>query len=480
MSQRFRHTLAGLALLALPASVAAQPVVSVEPATPDVTFIKPVGVKAAPGQGGRLYVVEQGDGNARSRVMTLVPGDAAPAVFLDLTDRVVAGGEQGLLGLAFHPDYAANGRLLVYYTGRTGAGQLVSRVSEVRRSASDPLQADPATESVVLEVPQPFGNHNGGTVAFGPDGYLYFGLGDGGGQGDPRGNGQDLTTLLGAILRLDVDVPGVPYGIPPDNPFAGTSGPEREEIWAYGFRNPYRFSVSDAGLWVGDVGQNEWEEVDRVERGGNYGWKQVEGPVCYIAGCDLSAYEPPVVSYRHNSQGGYSITGGFVVQDPSSQLNNHYLYGDFMSGRMWALPIEGGDPVVLLESVPNGQGGQRLVNISAIEDAGGAILLVDYNGTIYQLSTPGTPTEGAPEGGLLALSLAGPNPSLGATAVRVRSDVPVRVTVIDVQGREVAVLWDGPAPSAPLAVDDALAPGVYTVRAVTAESVATLRMVRVR
>ena len=472
-----------LLAVVMAAQLAAQPVVTAEPATPGVTFAKPVGVKAAPGQGGRLYVLEQGDRTLPSRVVTLVPGDAAFTEFLDLSDRAVTDQEAGLLGLAFHPSYEANGRLFVSYTAPAGGqGVFVSRVSEFARSATDPLRADPGSERVVLEVPQPANNHNGGTVAFGPDRYLYVGLGDGGGGGDPFANGQDPTTLLGAILRLDVDdVPeGAGYGIPADNPFAA-DGPERDEIWAYGFRNPYRFSVSDAGLWVGDVGQNAWEEVDRVEAGGNYGWNQVEGPVCYVPGCDLDAYEKPVVSYPHTDAGGYSITGGFVFENAGSDLSGHYLYGDFATGRLWGLPVAGGGPVVLLESVPDGEGGRRTVQISAIEKGDPTtpdFLVVDYAGTIYRLTPRATAAEPGRQPAALAVTLAGPNPSRGTTAVRVRSDAPVRVSVLDVQGREVALLWDGPAPPERLEVDGALAPGVYAVRAVSAQGAATLRLVR--
>lgn len=475
-------TLALLAALA-GAPLRAQPVVTVEPATPGVTFAKPVSVRAAPGQPSRLYVLEQGDGRQPSRVVTVVPGDAAATVFLDLSDRAVAGGEAGLLGLAFHPDYAASGRLFVHYTApASGAGVFVSRVSEFARSAADPLRADPASERVVLEVPQPAANHNGGTVAFGPDGFLYVGLGDGGGAGDPFGNGQDATTLLGAILRLDVDsVPeGAAYGVPADNPFAGGAGPERAEIWAYGFRNPYRFSVSDAGLWVGDVGQNAWEEVDLVEPGGNYGWNEVEGPACFRAGCDLDAFEPPVASYPHTEAGGRSVTGGVVVSGTGGPLDGLYLYGDFVSGRLWGLAGAGGEPAVLLESVPDGDGGRRTLRISSIDQAGGAVLVTDYGGTVYRLVAAPTAAGPGRAPAALAVTWAGPNPSRGETAVRVEGEGPVRVAVVDVRGREVSVLWDGPAPPGRLAVGAALAPGVYAVRAVSAGGSATLRLVRVR
>lgn len=456
------------------APAAAQPIAEVLDATPGVRFTRPVGVEMAPGQWERLYVIEQGGGGDPSRVLTLEPGDDEPTVFLDLDGKTVAGGEAGLLGLAFHPDYDTNGRLFVSYTAPVASpvvGQrvMVSRVSEFARSAEDPFRADPASERVLLEVDQPETNHNGGTVDFGPDGYLYVGLGDGGGQGDRYENGQDPTTLLGAILRIDVDdVPeGAAYGIPEDNPFAQTDGPERDEIYAYGFRNPFKFDAGPGGLWVGDVGEGRWEEVDRVEAGGNYGWNQVEGPECFQAGCDLGAYEPPVVAYAHDAEGGVSITGGFVVYVTDLALSFHYVYGDFGSGRLWALPDGGGDPFILAETFPDFDGGRRTINISSIDPGalGSDVLVTDYtSGTIYQLVSAGTPTEAGPARDRLALELTGPNPTPARTAFRVETEGPVRVSVFDVRGREVAVLWDGPAPRAPLVLDAAeWAPGVYTV-----------------
>lgn len=473
-----------LALLAAAAAPALAQIAFVEPAVPGVTFRNPVGVEIAPGQPDRLYVIEQGGTSAASRVLTIVPGEAAPTTFLDVSENAVAGGEAGLLGLAFHPGYASNGRLFVSYTAAVpGVAVFVSRLSEFTRSATDPLRADSSSERVILEVEQPADNHNGGTVRFGPDGLLYWGLGDGGGGGDPFENGQDPTTLLGTIVRIDVDdVPdGEPYGIPDDNPFAMTDGPERDEIFAYGFRNPFKFSAQPSGVWVGDVGQNKWEEVDLVVAGGNYGWNEVEGPECYRAGCDLDAYEPPVVVYDHGSEGGFSITGGYVVEATDLVLSFHYLYGDFVSGRLWGLPLGSDEPVLLLDSVPTANGGQRAPLISSIDPGpdGTDILLTDYGGTIYRLMTGGSAGDAGPRPGP-ALALAGPSPFRDATAVRVEGPGAVRVSVVDVRGREVAVLHDGPAPGR-LAVDGrALAPGAYAVVARSATGTTVRWVVRAR
>ncbi len=479
MRRRFASVLFLAALAA--ASAWAQPAVNVEFATPGVTFVQPVGVEVAPGQSERLFVLEQGSSPSPSRILTLAPGDAAATVFLDLSSRAATGGEGGLLGLAFHPDYASNGRLFVSYTAPPeGGGAFTSRVSEFRRSASDALSADLASERVVLSLEQPRANHNGGTIDFGPDGMLYIGFGDGGGAGDPFDNGQDLTTLHSAILRIDVDdVPeGQDYAVPSDNPFVGGTAGDRPEIWAYGFRNPFKFDVSALGLWVGDVGQNAWEEIDLVERGGNYGWPQVEGPACYVPGCDLDAYLAPVVSYGHDAQGGRSVTGGVPFQALDSTLDGHYLYGDFVSGRMWALRFQETDPAVLLETFPDGQGGQRRINISSIDNAGDRVLVTDYGGTIYQVVPRSTSSGPAPEAGRLGLAMAGANPGSRA-AVRVETLDPVRVRVFDVRGREVATLWDGPAAPGTLELRG-LAPGVYLVRAETMREAAVLRVSVVR
>lgn len=474
--------------LAAPAALA-QTVVA-EDAFPGVRFAAPVGVEVAPGQPDRAYVVEQGGRGAPSRVVTLRAGDAAPSTFVDLSDRVVTGGEAGLLGLAFHPDYAQNGRVFVSYTApvaspQTGVRVFVSRVSEFARSATDPLRADPATERVLLEVDQPESNHNAGAILFAPDGTLLIALGDGGGGGDPFQNGQDVTTLLGALLRIDVDdVPqGAPYGIPDDNPFALTDGPERDEIYAYGFRNPWKVSAtSDGAIWLGDVGQNRWEEVDRVEAGRNYGWNEVEGPECFRSGCDLDAYAGPVVSYGRSE--GQSITGGYVVETPGSALQGAYLYGDFQSGRLWAFR-EGSDPELLLTTVPT-PGGEQSPLIASIDPGppegplGGDPLVVDYSGRIYRLRAAATAAE--PATAALAARVAGPNPFRERTEIVVEAPAgePVSVVVYDVLGRTVGRLHDGPVSGTLRLRVEGLAPGAYTVRVSTLSGRQTLSMVRVR
>lgn len=278
-------------------------------------------------------------------------------VYLDISARVAAtpgGGELGLLGLALHPKYETNGQFFVYYTaGDAGPPRTrVSRVSRFRVSALDPNAADPGSEKVILEFAQPFDNHNAGQLAFGPDDYLYIATGDGGAGGDPQGNAQDRTVLLGKILRLDVDS-GDPYAIPPDSPFAGNTDGYREEIYAYGLRNPWRFSFDrpTGRLWAGDVGQLTREEIDVIENGQNYGWDCREGTLAYTGPPDGPSPECATVTgliepvWDYGRSLGNSVTGGYVYRgDSLSSLVGKYVFGDYGSGRIWALTYDGMNP----------------------------------------------------------------------------------------------------------------------------------------
>lgn len=272
----------------------------------------------------RLFIVEQ-----RGRIRVLLGGELRESPYLDISDLVSGGNEQGLLGLAFHPDFGSNGFAYVNYTNGAGDTRIV-RYTE----SPDGLTLDPSTLKEILFVEQPFGNHNAGQLLFGPDGMLYIPLGDGGSGGDPQGNGQNPGTLLGSILRIDVDG-GDPYAIPPDNPFA--SGGGRPEIWALGVRNPWRndFDAEGGVIFVADVGQNEWEEVSVAplsQAGVNYGWNTVEGPDCYQASnCDRTGLLDPAVSYSHAD--GCSITGGHVYRGSAiAGLAGTYFYSDYCSG----------------------------------------------------------------------------------------------------------------------------------------------------
>lgn len=325
---------------------------------------------------GRLFVVEQ-----PGRIRMLERGGLLPGPFLDITERVLAGGERGLLGLAFHPDYRRNGRLFVNYTRQSDGATVVA---EYRRGAS-PALASP-DERILMVVPQPFANHNGGMVAFGPDGFLYIGLGDGGSGGDPGNRGQNPQELLGKILRIDVDR-GDPYGIPPDNPYVKEAG--RPEIYALGLRNPWRFSFdSQTGeLWTADVGQHKWEEIDLVERGGNYGWRVMEGVHCFnpALSCETDGLKLPVLEYAHE-QGRCSIIGGYVYRGRAiPDLAGRYVYGDFCSGEIFVLQRRShGEPLrqpqVLLKS--------QLRIASFGEDESGELYVLDHGGGVYRLAAP--------------------------------------------------------------------------------------------
>ena len=320
----------------------ALPSVRAETVFPGVSFDRMVFLTHPDGIPDRLYLVLQ---PGRILAFDNVPNPSSPETFLDIRNRVSdRGNEEGLLGLAFDPDYANNRYFYVYYSAASPRRSVIARY-HVPPGADG---VDPSTEKIIMEIGQPYSNHNGGQVTFGPDGYLYVGLGDGGSGGDPRGHGQDLRTLLGTILRIDVstlDELGS-YAVPPDNPFVGVQG-ARPEIWAYGLRNPWRFSFDreTGDLWTGDVGQNKLEEIDIIRPGLNYGWNIVEGSLCFRdSPCSSEGLEPPVTEYGRD--GGCSVTGGYVYRGPRiPSLVGAYLYGDFCTGNIWALRHDGSQVV---------------------------------------------------------------------------------------------------------------------------------------
>jgi glucose/arabinose dehydrogenase len=338
------------------------------------TFDSPVYVTAPPGDRRRLFVVEQG-----GRIRVLVDGRRRATPFLDIAGQVTAGGEQGLLSMAFAPDYATSGLFYVYFTDRNGD----QRIVEYRRSTAERADRGSARLLILQRDHEP--NHNGGLLLFGPDGLLYAGTGDGGGGGDrhgPRGNGQNLGTLPGKILRIDPRPSGGrPYGIPPSNPFVGRAG-ARGEIWAYGLRNPWRFAFDPAGqaLIVADVGQNEIEEVSIARRGANLGWRVFEGRSRYAPGESAPGAVPPVIQ-RFHRDGNCSITGGIVVRDRGlPALRGQYVFGDFCAGRIEAARIRG--------NTARGVHRTRLRVDSLAsfgEDAAGRAYAVSLSGPVYRL-----------------------------------------------------------------------------------------------
>jgi len=332
---------------------------------------QPVDLEAI--EDGRLFIVQQA-----GTILVSQDGQIQGTPFLDLRDRVnTNGSERGLLGLAFDPNFAQTGDFYVDYTG-AGGDTFVSRFH------TDPgsNRTDPSSEQNLLHIKQPYANHNGGHLAFGPDGYLYIGMGDGGSGGDPQGNGQNLGVLLGKLLRIDVNN-GDPYAIPPDNPFVNQPD-ARPETWAYGLRNPWRFSFDSTtgDLYIGDVGQNQWEEIDFQPAGDpggqNYGWSIREGFHEYKG--QAAGLIDPVVEYSHSD--GCSVSGGVVVRDPDLPAwQGVYLYGDFCSGSVWGLLRQ-----------PDGSWlNNRLFQTSAAisgfgVDAAGHVYMIDHSGGLYHLA----------------------------------------------------------------------------------------------
>ena len=340
-------------------------------------FSSPLDVQAVPGDRTRLFVVEQ-----VGRIRIVRGGAVLPTPFLDIADRISTGGERGLLGLAFHPRYAQNGRFFVNYTDRMGH----THIAEFRASPGADA-ADPAREQLVLFVTQPFANHNGGGLAFGNDGMLYIALGDGGSAGDPLGNGQSTGTHLGKILRIDVDR-GTPFAIPPDNPFVANAA-VLPAIWAYGLRNPWRFAFDRAtgDLYIGDVGQNALEEVDvglAARRGGeNYGWSIMEGSRCFRSGCPTAGLTLPVVEYGRGD--GCSITGGVVYRGCRMPgYHGTYFYGDYCTAMIRSFRLVGGQ--ALDQRDWTAALGRGIGNISSFGvDADGEVHIVDHGGAIYRV-----------------------------------------------------------------------------------------------
>lgn len=368
-------------LLLIPSLFAEEPNIStvkLQNAFPNLKFNNPVDLTYADDGSNRIFVVEK---IGKIQVFENENNAAASSVFLDISDRVYDRGECGLLGLSFHPKFKTNGYFFVNYTTKKPVKTIVARFQVDPKNKSKAL---PESFLSIIEIDQPYENHNGGQIIFGPDGYLYIGMGDGGSGGDPKNFGQNLNSLLGKMLRIDVDktTDGLNYSIPASNPFVKKSPEIREEIYAYGLRNPWRFSfdAKTKKLWCGDVGQNLWEEIDIITSGGNFGWKIMEGTNRFNNSTeDSKMLIPPVFEYKH-AAGNCSITGGFVYYGKkANSLVGHYIYGDYCSKNVWKLNASNYQNTLILVAPAS-------INSFGV-DSKNELYLLGNNGIIYEFVT---------------------------------------------------------------------------------------------
>jgi glucose/arabinose dehydrogenase len=364
-----------------------------QPAYPTLStvFLYPIELKSVPDTSNRMFVVEK---HGKIYAISTSGTTTTAKLFLNLSSIVSqsgVSGETGLLGLAFHPDYANNGYFYVNYTNSL-SGSLKSYISRFQVSSTNPDSALFSSKFDILNISQPYGNHNGGCLNFGLDGYLYCAFGDGGSGGDPLGNGQNKSVLLGKILRLNVDSAATPlnYSIPIDNPFYGNAQGFREEIFTYGMRNTWRFSLDSVSqkMWAGDVGQNAYEEIDILESGNNYGWNVMEGLHCYNATiCDTTQKRKPIWEYAQGSS-NYSVTGGYVYRGSlMPALYGKYIYGDYVSGRIWALNYDGINPTTnaLIIDRPTATAQQKSISAFGVDRQNNIYVISYGEGKIYKI-----------------------------------------------------------------------------------------------
>jgi glucose/arabinose dehydrogenase len=418
-------------------------------AFPDLNFEFVVDIQSTKEFPDYLFVVEQS-----GKIQLVNLEQQTKEEFLDLSSKLLFGGEQGLLGLAFHPNFPDSNYFYLNYTVGSPRRTLITRVSVSKLNS---LEVINGSEIELLSVDQPFSNHNGGQIAFGPDGYLYISCGDGGSGGDPQNNAQNRSNLLGTIARIDVDSQdsGIKYSIPDSNPYKGNTDGFREEIFAYGLRNVWRFSFDSQGnIWAGDVGQNALEEIHLIESGKNYGWRIIEGSQCFnpAIGCDKNGLELPIFEYSHASGAGRSITGGYVYEGNSIEpLKQKYVYGDFVSGNIWSL--QKSDDQVINTLIANTDLSVSTFGI----DQNKELYFADYgSGIIYKFIDNSTSVENNLYDRDYRLEQNYPNPFNPVTSIQYnipnqlagRQDSqfstlhsePVTLKIYDITGREVATL----------------------------------------
>jgi glucose/arabinose dehydrogenase len=426
--------LLGVALILPARANSATTVAEAFPALPE--FTQPIDIQDPRDGTDRLFVVER---PGRLVVFENDPATSTRTVFLDIADSVTTQVEGGLLGLAFHNNYESNGYLYVLYTAASPRRTIVARFTA---SGGNPDLADPNSELRILELPKTNLFHNGGCLAFGADGYLYISLGDDG----QTQLSQNLSSLAGKLLRIDVDNPGagIEYGIPQDNPFAGNQSGYREEIFAFGFRNPWRFSLDadDGTIWLGDVGQGDWEEVDVVRKGRNYGWPRMEGNMCYSPStCDTNGLNIDLPVFEYSHAGGAAVTGGYVYRGPSlPSLFGKYIYADYIRGTIWALSYNGVDPPV--NATVHGNPSPGAIG-SFGTDVAGELYFASFDGNIYRFFETATAV-GTPPPPVGALGLVHPNPFQTTASIEytVAASSRTALEVFDIRGRRVAALFD--------------------------------------
>jgi len=458
----------------------------IKEAFPNLSFTNIVDIQSANDDTNRMFVVSQ---KGYIYVFENRADVTNYKTVLNISSTISSGGERGLLGLAFHPNFKENGYIYVDYTIGNPLRTVISRFYSDPQSSEE---VDITTELVLLEVLQPYSNHNGGQISFGPDDYLYISFGDGGSANDPDSNGQNRSTLLGSIIRIDVDSSTIdqPYKVPADNPYLENNEGYLEEIFASGLRNAWRFSFdSESGdLWAADVGQGKWEEINIVKSGGNYGWNTMEGFDCFnsSSGCDQTGLELPVWQYGHNSDGGYSITGGFVYHGNNAyELQNKYIYGDFVTGNIWMLEMTNNIPENELISKTDYQ-----ISTFGV-DENNELYFADYNtGKIYTFE--GTKVSVSNQNDKINFSLHQNYPNPFNPSTKIKYSIPavsngivasstkiVTIKIYDILGKEVSELVnEEQSPGEYEIVFDAknLSSGIYFARLITGNHSKTISM----
>ncbi|KXK55102.1 MAG: PQQ-dependent sugar dehydrogenase [Chlorobi bacterium] len=434
------HSFSSLLIFFCASTAFAQRYEPIQALSDSLTFQAPVEITSARDGSNRLFVLEQ---QGIVRVFANTPTATSADTFIDIRKKIIVGSELGLLGIAFHPNYKNNGYFYLSYTAKNPLRSVIARYSV---SSTNPNVADTASEEIILQVDQPYNNNKAGKIGFGPDGYLYISLGDGGKTGDPENRAQNLSLLLGKVLRIDVNnaANGKNYSIPPDNPLIGNKQGYAEEIWACGFRNPWRFSFDPQTnrLWLGDVGLYTWEEINIVEKGKNYGWNIMEGKHCasFSPNCDTAGLAQPIWEYPRDE--GRTVIGGYVYRGSQlPELVGKYIFGDYTSGRVWALDYaEDSAPVTSLLF-------QKTLSLTAFGlDENNELLMLSYNGRIYRIrqlpsDAPGNSTD---QGNFL-LHSPKPNPATGRVIIPflLSHDASVTISLFDPIGREVLQLFSG-------------------------------------